>query len=74
MALGDPAKVDAHARLEEAHRGSSEVHDYVPPVDGRERCLDLCLGRVSAGAIVVEIADARIGDVEGTPGHLREFQ
>ena len=74
MALGDPAKVDAHAGLQEPDRRGGKVHDHVTPVDRRQRRRDLGIGRVLAGPVVVQVADARVSDVEGPAGHLGELE
>ena len=74
VTLGDSAEVDANAGLQESHGRRHGIDDHVPPVHGGQRRLDLGLGRVLVLAIVVEVADARVGDVEGAARHLREFE
>ena len=48
------------------------VEDEVAVVDARQRRGDLPLGRAHVPRVVVEIADARVGDVEGALADLRE--
>ncbi len=43
----------------------------MPPVDAGQRGLDLGVGRVLARPVVVEVADARVRDVEGAAARDR---
>ena len=71
VAFADSAQVDAHARMLEAHRVVRLIEEHVAPVDRRQRVLDLRLGGMDVLGVVVEVADARVGDVEGAFGDLR---
>ena len=70
VALADAAEVDAHAGPLEAHRVRRLIEMQVPPVDAGQRAADLRFGRLHVQPVVVEIADARVGDVEGALGDL----
>ena len=71
VALADAAEVDAHARrVEEAPCALLGIEQHVAVVDARQRRLDLGLGRVGRARVVVQVADARVGDVERAFGDL----
>src|SRR5205807_2830264 len=69
--LADAAQVDTHAGMLEAHGVMLLIEQHVAPVDRRERLLNLRFGRMDVARIVVEVADARVGDIEGACGDLR---
>src|SRR6516225_10844724 len=71
VALADPAEVDAHTGVLEAHRVMLLIEEDVAPVDCRQLLTDLLLGRVDVVRVVVEIAHARVSDVERALGDLR---
>ena len=70
-ALGDAAKVDAHAGSHELDGAGLAIHAQLPVVDARQGGRDLCVAGVQVSAVVVEVADARVGDVEGAVAQAR---
>src|SRR5881275_3272773 len=71
VSLADAAQVDTHAGMLEAHRVMLLIEQHVAPVDRRQGFPDLRFGRMDVAPVVVEIADARVRDVEGACGDLR---
>src|SRR5688572_22427876 len=68
------AEVDAHAFATEAHTARLLIELEIAEVHAGEGALDLPFGGLHMLPIVVEIADARVRDVERTLGDLREMQ
>src|SRR6185503_9733643 len=74
VAFWDTAQIAAHAGLRERHAVRLLFEDEVPVVHPRQRLFDLLIARFDVLAIVVEVPDARVGDVERAVGYLREMQ
>jgi hypothetical protein len=74
VALGDAAEIDADALLREAHGVRGEVYGDVAVVDGLHGALARRVVGLHVLAIVVEIADAGVGDVEGAVRGLGELE
>ena len=71
MTLADAAEIDAHAGLREAHGVLRLIEHDVPIVDAGQRGLDLLLVRAHVLPEVIQVADARIRDVERAVGDAR---
>src|SRR5687767_5875848 len=57
VALADSAKIDAHTRARESHRGIARNELNVAKIDARECGRDLSFIRPDMAAVIVQIAD-----------------
>ena len=73
MALGKAAEIDAHARPREADRARLPIEHEMAPAHRFPGTGQRVLARLDAGAVVVEVADRRVGDVEGAAGKAGEM-
>ena len=71
VSFGNAAQVDAHAGLPETHGMRFRVQLDVAVVDARQSGRDSLGVGMHARAIVVQVAHARVGDIERAAGELR---
>ncbi len=69
VTLADSAKVDTHAGTFELHGSRLWIKQHMPIVDAGQRLVDLCLIRVNVASVIVQVANTRVGDVEGAIGY-----
>ena len=74
MPLGETAEVDAHALAGEAQAARSGVELQPLPADELARCGQRPGIGPHPRAVVVELADGGVADVEGAAGEARERQ
>src|SRR6185503_5842652 len=74
IALGNATEIDPHAVLEKTYRIVLAIDDDLAVVDARQGRGDGRIGRVDVLAVVVQVADACIRDVERAVAELRVLE